>query len=68
MHEKDSEESAQETSQESKGGTPGEMLLGTGEEKDKKKTAELAVCERQLHRGQGKIAKGIAEALSRSVH
>ena len=40
MHSKDQEQGAQETGHESQGGTPGEMLLGTGEETDEKETAD----------------------------
>ena len=39
MHKGDQKKSAQEPSQDSKGGTPGEMLLDTRKEEGKKKAA-----------------------------
>ena len=63
MHKKDLEESARETSRENKGGTPCEMLLDTRKEKSLKEATVRIACQREFHRGQGRVAKRAAEAL-----
>ena len=60
MHEQNLKESAQETSQESLGSTPGEMLL---EEESTKRATVKIECEREFHRGQRRMANRAAEAL-----
>ena len=49
MHYKDQKESTQETSQESQGGTPGEMLPRTNKVEGQKKAADRTVCEKAFH-------------------